>query len=147
MFKPEFHDAWWNATTKNGIRPEDVEDKPLFKDRLNDIQNIINEAQMIIGFNSNAFDLPILKRCGVAISSAVETFDVMLAYKSLKKLKHNAKLITCAKYYKFKWEEEPHIALGDVKATLHCYKEMIKWFIYRSKFNNLSVDISTDIIV
>lgn len=126
LFKPEHHTSWPRATEVNGIKYSDVKDKPTFKETLPVIQNIFNEAQMLIGYNSINFDLPLLKQKGLIVGN-VEHFDVMAAFKAYRKQKSNPKLTTCANYFKFKWEEKAHTSLGDVKATLYCYKQMIKW--------------------
>ena len=126
LFKPQNHTTWPEAMKVNNIKPNMVADKPPFKDRLSAIQEIFNGVQMLVGYNSKNFDLPILKQEGLVVGN-IEHFDVMEAYQNFMKQKRPSKLTTCAKHFNFNWQEEPHSSLGDIKATLYCYKKMIEF--------------------
>lgn len=124
MFKPEKRKSWSDAEKINGITPEMVKDKKLFKDYKVQIQTIFNTHELLIGYNIK-FDISMLTRQGIVVDGK-RTFDVMLEYSRLfgnakwHKLKH------CAEYYKYDWTNAQHTSLGDTEATLFCFNEMCK---------------------
>jgi len=121
--RPTRHDRWVNAMYINGITPQMVSDAPLIESVSEEIAQLFDQAEVIIGYNVE-FDLAFLKKAGIKISNK-EIHDVMVeaapiigkynaggsySYPSLEK--------TAACYeYKFK----AHDALEDAKATLYCY--------------------------
>lgn len=124
LFKPEDIQSWDEAEKLNHISPNDVKACLLIKDYLPLIQTIFDGAEMIIGFNLD-FDLLALKQAGIEINDQI-LFDVMKTHTQLKGYKKNHNLDRVAKYYDYQWPiNSRHTALGDTKATLYCFNEII----------------------
>ena len=129
LIRPDFKESWPFAQAVHGISPENVancNNFAYFRDR---IQNIINEADEIIGYNVT-FDLNFLERFGIECKSK-PVYDVMYPFSKVygewnSRFKRYTwqKLTTCASYYGYQWEESAHNSLGDVKATLFCYNKL-----------------------
>lgn len=122
-FKPEHHIRWDDAMRINHITPEKVKDAPRFKEESFKISSIISQYEMVVGFNVE-FDINFLKHNHV--SCDLELFDVMTKFKQVYSLYENRSLKEIAKFYKYKWEDKEHSSIGDIKATLYCFKELIK---------------------
>ena len=133
-FKPEKHNSWDSAEAVHGIKPTDVENKPFIKEKLDDIRTILNQYQMIIGYNIT-FDL----RCIAKAFGKEFFFDIVSDFNSVdvmhlcapiygeKSDKWGYKwqtLETCAKYYGYKFKA--HNSLEDVKATIYCYNKIME---------------------
>lgn len=121
-FKPLRHDSWANAELYNKISPESVADCfPLlhYKD---EIQRILAAADIIVGYNIAAFDLPILFHNGIDNYVKDHSFvvDVMDAFRVIGDGYCLKPLTECAEYYDY-----PGDASGDcvskVNATLYCF--------------------------
>lgn len=134
-FKPQIAAEWPQAMEVNKITPEFVADKKPARYFLDVIQNIFDNADIIVGYNTN-FDLRFIKSLGVEISNKSQIIDVMEnfaiiygAYDEKKGNPKRQKLTKCAEYYNFDWSTtgtHAHDSLGDAYATLHCYKEIEK---------------------
>lgn len=127
--KPIHATEWKEAEAVNGISPEMVKDLPTIEYYKEQIQDIIDTADVIIGYNVN-FDLGILGDKGITFEDK-QISDVMLDFAEIygewNEYYQNykwQKLTKCADYYGYQWEEDAHNSLGDVKATLYCYKKM-----------------------
>lgn len=132
--KPTNATEWPEAMAVNGITPEMVKDCKTIDERREEIQKIIDEAELIIGYNI-FFDLEMLESKGITwrgrgpkrVYDVMETFAEIYgewnAYYGNYKWQ---KLSKCADYYGYEWEVDAHNSLGDVYATLYCYKEMEK---------------------
>lgn len=101
----------------HGITPDDVRDKPLFKDVAREIFEFIGDADLA-GYNSDRFDLPMLSeefdRCG---------FDLEIENRKsidVQKIFYKMEPRTLKAAYKFYCDselEDAHDALVDVRAT------------------------------
>lgn len=127
--KPIKATEWPIAESVHHISPEMVKDLPTIEYYKEEIQNIINAADLIIGYNIN-YDMGILIDKGINFYNK-DTFDVMKEFAPIygdwnEKCQNYRwqKLTKCAEYYGYTWEENAHNSLGDTKATLHCYKKM-----------------------
>lgn len=120
-FKPVKHSSWLSASKVNNIQPSDVRNCPFYLDKLNEIQKIFDEAELIVGFNLK-FDLSFLKDINITNKQQI---DVMELYKKVKQIKRNHKLEIVAKHYGYTWEEAKHTSLGDAKATIYCFNQLL----------------------
>lgn len=135
-FKPVQKLVWPEAQAVNNISPEFVADKPYIKDRLPVIQEIFSKADIIVGYNTD-FDLNFLKETGLCVNPGTKLIDVMKSFAPIMgekaDFKHQnrsymgfkfQKLITAAKFFNYDWENSPHDALGDAKATAFVLREI-----------------------
>lgn len=129
--KPEHQTEWDAAEAIHGISPQMVRDKKTIREYLSELNALFADADMLVGYNSDYFDLPMLRHAGVNIPEDIPTFDVMHAFspiygdwsKRYKTYKWQ-KLSTCASFYDYVPEGGYHDSLEDVRATLHCYLAM-----------------------
>lgn len=130
---PERVREWPEAQNVNQITPEFISSYPcisVFKDQL---QRILQAADLIIGFNTQ-FDLGFLAAADITPRDDVQQVDVMREFApiygewSTNNQNYRWKsLWVCAEYYGYDWAEtRMHNSLADTKATLHCYKELLK---------------------
>ena len=124
--KPTNHAEWPEAEAIHGITPGMVANNPTIMDVLPAINAILANAELIVGYNSDKFDIPFLKNNGVIFPTNVTTTDVMLEFAPIygewndyHKSYRWQKLTTCAKYYGY--EFKAHDSLEDVRATLYCF--------------------------
>lgn len=128
--KPIKHKAWPRAQAVNGISYEIVKKAPTFKQLHKKIQQIIDKADLLVGYNIN-FDINFLEYSGINFKDDVPRFDVMLRFARIYG-EYNEyydgykwqKLTTCAAY--FGYDFVAHDSLEDTKATLFCYKKIIE---------------------
>lgn len=128
--KPTKKTAWPDAEAINGISPNIVKDKqPLlfYKDQ---IQEIINKADSIIGYNLQ-FDLSFLMLAGIRIPRDVVQIDVMHEFAPIYGEWNEyyetykwQKLTTAAAYYGYDGIANAHDALADTRMTLFVYRAM-----------------------
>lgn len=128
-FKPEHTESWSKAAAINGITPEKVENEKPFSFYRDEVQRIFDAADILITYNGIHFDDSFLEAAGIEIPDVMQ-FDVMLKFAWLMhewddyhKSWRWHKLINCAAYYNY--EFPAHDATEDVRATLHCYTEMV----------------------
>lgn len=148
--RPERVEAWEEAQAINHITPEMVRDKKPFSAYIAQIDKLLEDAEIVVGYNSNNFDLEFLKNAGVQIDAGKEKhyFDVMVEFAPIygewDDYHHDycwQKLWTCADYYHYNEKcisafdkdgyfyealtdgkiVRPHNSLDDAKATLYCY--------------------------
>lgn len=130
-FRPESHLDWPEAYAVNGIRPEDVADKPTMASCKGRIQSIIDNADIIVAYNA-AFDLKMLKKHGICIPADADIVDTMVLFAEIYgdySEYHGdyrwKKLSLCAEYYGYDWgDDTAHDALADCRATLYCTQKM-----------------------
>lgn len=129
-FKPQNAESWPDAQEVNGISPSKVKDKPRFSDKLQVIQRLINEADLILVYNAK-FDLPFLTKAGVRLRPSTLVFDVMVEYAPVadwwRRDKDDfgwVKLESCALHYGHVLSRA-HNALYDSLATLQCFNSMM----------------------
>lgn len=128
-FKPIIATEWKAAESVNGISPQKVADCEDIYYYFNEIQQILYDADTIIGYNTE-FDLAFLRSCDFQLYEDTETVDVMRAFAPIYGEWNDErqdykwqKLTTCAAYYDYDWSKAPsaHNSLGDCYATLHCW--------------------------
>ena len=126
-FKPEKKIEWPEAQKFNGISPEMVKDLPGYRDSLDQVKAIFENAETLVAYN-NAFDVEMLKRWGINLEEKKQA-DVMKDFALLYgeyQTEYNEfkwqKLSKCAEYFGYSFN--PHNSLEDVKATLYCYEKM-----------------------
>ena len=131
--KPERATEWPDAEAINWISPDMVADKPPLRVYDDQINGIFAGAGLIVGYNSDGFDLPFLRAAGITVPTNTPTFDVMLAFTPIYgewNEKHQdykwQKLATCASYYGYQSSGKYHNSLEDAQATLWCFTEMTK---------------------
>ncbi len=130
-FKPIKVKDWKAAESVNGISPEMVADCKDIYHYFGMIQQILYDADIIIGYNTD-FDLNFLVNCGFELYEDVETVDVMREFAPIygewnedRQDYKWQKLTTCAAYYGYDWSNAAaHNSLGDCLATLFCYTKM-----------------------
>ena len=128
--KPLFTENWDGAMAVNHITPEMVANAPNIIEVKQEINKIINSANVIVGYNTY-FDLSFLSAVGIENSKAT-VIDVMQDFADIygewsDKYGCNKwqKLTKCAEYYGYDWENDTaHDSLADCRATLYCYKKM-----------------------
>ena len=127
--KPDMRKTWTKAAEVNGITPRMVKDAPHFTDVEETIQEIFNNAELIVGYNVE-FDLRFINASGIKVKRNTKIFDVMREYAVAKGVVNGyygdykwSKLEQCARDYKYKFNA--HDALEDSKATLHCFKSLL----------------------
>ena len=125
FLKPTRHKKWPKAQKVNGIDYSMVKDAPTFKQVKKEIQEIFNNASLVVGYNVG-FDINFVEAAGIVVGGA--RFDVMTAFASYRAgIEHskyrNCKLIECAEYFGYFFN--PHDASEDAKATLHCFNSLI----------------------
>ncbi len=127
--KPQKHSEWKKAEAIHGITQAMAANSPSIEQLKEQIQNIIDEADIIVGYNIDAFDIPFLEESAGINFKDKDTYDVMLAfapiYGDYNERYGNYKwqsLSTCANYYNY--EFNAHNSLEDTKATLYCYQKV-----------------------
>lgn len=124
--RPVNNVSWPEAERIHGISPQMVAFKRTIDEHRAEIDQIMASAKVVIGYNSNGFDVPFLKNKGIVFPEDAEYVDVMLLFAQIygewNEYHGNyrwQKLTTCANYYGY--EFQAHDALEDIKATLFCY--------------------------
>lgn len=116
-FRPEHRKSWKSAEAVNGISPSDVEDCDLFSKHSDELQDIIDNADVVRGYNVG-FDKRMLENQGISFEET-DTFDVYREYKD----KHgSAKLEEAASNYGI--EFNAHDSLEDAQATRKLHKKL-----------------------
>ena len=129
-YKPENVKEWAGAMAVNHITTEMVANCTSIRKDIQQINKILSQAKLIVGYNTT-FDLDkILKPVG--IKWACRTEDIMKVFAPVYgevspygtfKWK---KLVFCAEYCGYKWgNDSAHDGLADCRATLHCYKALL----------------------
>ena len=127
--RPSRHSQWPEAMKKNHITPEMVKDKPYFKEIRNNIQKLIDEADLIVSYNGE-FDMKFLQKNGIKVNPEIPHLDVMKAFaKGEKWQKLEEAALKCG--YQFK----AHDSLEDSKATLKIAQRL-----YGEKLEKLTID-------
>ena len=130
--KPLYTDNWNKAMAVNHITPEMVANAPNILEVKQEINRILNSANIIVGYSTN-FDLSFLSAVGIENSKAT-VIDVMQDFADIygewsDKYGCNKwqKLTKCAEYYGYDWENDTaHDSLADCRATLYCYNKINK---------------------
>lgn len=126
-----------DSTKVHHITDADVADCPRFRDLAFGLAASFKGCD-IAGFNSNRFDIPMLKqefdRAGVEFSlDDVQTIDVQTIFH-----KHEPRnLVAAYKFYCNKDLEKAHSADGDTRATLEVFKAQYE------KYDDLPTDVKS----
>lgn len=143
LLKPTKNKSWKEAEKINHISPRMVADKYDIDYYHDEVQEILNSADCIIGYNTD-FDLAFLRFSKFEIPQC-KIIDVMLMYsKNFGKWNDYyrdykwEKLTTASAHYKFQWKEDAHNSLGDCKATLYVYKKLLEDGIYFNECSKLN---------
>lgn len=132
LCKPQRRKTWVNAQEIHGISPAMVKNQPTFEEVFPTVKEILYKAKVVIAYNI-AFEMKFLwgfdqefgKPGGTQlIRNVVWGPDPMLMYSEYKGVDRWQKLTTVARHFKFDFSA--HESLGDVKATLHCYKKLLE---------------------
>lgn len=129
--KPIKNNEWKKAQSVNHISPDMVKDSPTILSECVEINNILNQADVIIGYNPH-FDLDFFASAGCELKENIQIIDVMYIFAEIygewldNSTGYKSKsLITCAEYYNYEWQGNAHDSLADCLATLYCYNQMI----------------------
>lgn len=129
MFKPVDRIRWPKAESIHGISPAMVAGKPSISEHRSEIEGIFKSASLIVGYNLE-FDLDFLEAAEIKVPKKSK-FDVMKEFAKIHG-EYNPKfgdykwmkLSVCAGWYDYR-DLNVHDALGDVKATAYCFKELL----------------------
>lgn len=139
------------ATAVHGITDEMVSDAPTFAEATRDLVRKIEQADIIVQYNGNRFDIPILdsdfKRAGIRIqASSKHQLD---SFRLLQEMRPR-KLTDMHEEFVGAPLENAHDALADVRGTHALYRAMKQHFdlesmsereiAIRLKGNNITVD-------
>ena len=140
--KPTHTNSWPDAQKVNHISPKKVSRCKTVDKYKRKIQKIIDDADIIVGYNIKKFDIPFLESAGLSIGSK-QIIDVFLDVKGkFAKWPKLADVALCTGYI-----FTPHDALEDCKATLHifnrCYIAEVK---KRSREEGSSHEVQKEIV-
>lgn len=140
------------AFEKTGISKEMVLESgiPLSK-AIPDIQEILNEANVLVSYNGNRFDIPFLYNEFARFGKTLKLPDVIVDSLSIEQRHNSNKLVDVYKRYYGEEYEDAHDALADVKATIAVFKKQVELYEdamddtdFISPENMLRWDISLD---
>lgn len=129
--KPLYTKEWKDAEKINGITPDMVKQSPSVLTECTKINRILSQADVIIGYNHQSFDLAFLAKIGCSFKESAVIIDVAEIFSEIYGewsdyfggYKYQ-KLSTCAAYYNYRWEGNTHDSLADCLATLYCYEKI-----------------------
>ena len=114
----------------NHITPEMVANAPNIIEVKQEINKIINSANVIVGYNI-LFDLEFLAAFGIENSKATvidvmqDSGDIYGEWSDKYGCNKWQKLTKCAEYYGYDWGTDiAHDSLADCRATLYCYNKI-----------------------
>lgn len=131
--KPQHLKEWPDAEKIHGISPKMVKDSPSLDQFIPRINEILMNAELILGFNCDAFDLPFLEAAGVTIPFHPSICDVMQQFAIYhgewlpKKQEYRWKSLDfCATVFRHKPEKGSfaHNSLWDARTTLFCFERL-----------------------
>ena len=144
--KPDHARLWPGAERVNRISPFKVMHEHHLSYYHDELQQIFNEAELIVAYNGDHYDIPIIARYGFLELRQKDSYDVMLefapifgAWDDYHQSYTWQKLATCAEYYNYSGDDDFHDSLEDVRATLYCYKKMT-----HEEYNEEILNESTD---
>lgn len=132
-FKPIRHSEWYEAQNVNHISPEMVADAPSIYEKAAEINAIISQADLVIGYNVG-FYLMMLANNGVISIKDIKSYDVMERFAEIygewSEWYQNYKwqsLARAAEYCGYDWSRQngkEHNSLADCFATLFVKQNM-----------------------
>ena len=129
--KPKNLAEWPEAEAINGISPAMVAEKPNIDAYIPRLNEIMANAELIVGYNHERFDMTFIRNAGITLPETMKTFDVMHKFApvygqwdEVRGRHKNQKLAFAAEYYGYQGNGNFHDSLEDVRATLHCYFAM-----------------------
>ena len=143
------------AFEKTGISKEMVQESGVpFSKAINDIQNMLNEADVLVSYNGNKFDIPFLYNEFARFGKSLKLPNVVIDSLSIEQKHNSNKLVDAYKRYYGEEYEDAHDALADVKATIAVFKKQKELYEdamddsdFISPENMLTWDISLDRLV
>lgn len=140
-FKPLWRKHWQKAEEVHGITPEMVKDKAPFSERLEEIQKIFDDTDLLVGCNTE-FDATFLMDAGVIFPEKTRYADVMRDFARINGewdiLHFDTRLQTlaaCADHYGYEYRWQAYDTLADTLAIRHCFYKMVEetgdYHIYR----------------
>ena len=120
--KPRHRKSWPRAEKINHISPAMVVNAPYFDEIRSRVQDLFNQAILIVGYNAKSFDIPIIERYGIVVPQ--NRFDVMEEFRLFTGRTINYKLKHCAEYFHFSYN--PHDATEDTVTTASCMQALIR---------------------
>ena len=130
--RPKTKEEWDEAEKIHGISPLKVAGKPNIDIHIPLLNRIFADAELIVGYNHEYFDMKFIQNAGVTVPENIRMYDVMLEFAPVYGEWNERfgnyrwqKLSTCAKYYGYNNAGDFHDSLEDVRATLHCFFAMI----------------------
>ena len=131
--KPDRAKEWPGAEVVHHISPQKVSNKPHLSFYHEELKRIFEDAELIIAYNGDHYDIPIIAKYGFPELKDKQSFDVMLEFAPIYGAwddYHGSytwqKLNVCADYYGYNGDDNFHNSLEDVRATLFCYKKMVE---------------------
>jgi DNA polymerase-3 subunit epsilon len=127
LFCPVAKRSWAQAQSVHGISPQAVEYCDPFADHRPAIQELFDEAGLLIAYNFD-FDARFLQSAGISLRGK-RHFDVMKEFarlhgeRGLHGQRKFVKLERCAAYYGYAIEGA-HDAEVDAKATMYCFQRL-----------------------
>lgn len=128
LVKPEHRRKWDDAQAVNGISPEMVRGCPKFPAIAEQVQSILDHADLIIGYNILKFDNDFLRAKGITVDDS-KCWDVMLEfserYTDWNEKYGNRRWVKLTQAaQKFGCTFDAHDALEDARATLYVFNEI-----------------------
>lgn len=135
LVRPENRKRWPKAQEVHGITPAMVKDKELLLSYRKKLQELWENADLIVGYNIG-FDMEFLLAAGIYLDE-VPRFDVMREFAPIWGRwdeYHNdwrwPKLAQCAKHYGIT-DFDAHSSRGDAEATRQCFLALLEDDEYR----------------
>ncbi|MBR0488508.1 3'-5' exonuclease [Candidatus Saccharibacteria bacterium] len=129
--RPEYTSSWPGAERVHHISPAMVANKPILRDYSERLNEIFENAELIVSYNGLHYDLPIIAKYGFEEVLRRPHDDVMLKFAPIYGDWNDyygsyrwKNLSVCADYYDYESSGQFHDALEDVRATLWCWKKM-----------------------
>lgn len=130
-YKPDVVTEWVEAMNVNHITPEMVANAPSIKQDMKEINAILGKAKLIVGYNTT-FDMdkilaPVGAKWGCPTVDVMRAFAPIYGELSPYGTYKWRNLGFCAQYFGYDWgNDKAHDAEADCRATLHCYKSILK---------------------
>jgi DNA polymerase III epsilon subunit-like protein len=133
FFKPTKKQEWPDAESVNGISPSAVQFEGSLLTYKNEIENIINNSELVVGFNIKNFDIPMLQAAGLNVNPRnvcdvmIEMAPILGKWDSQKNDYRWSNLGWCCAHYaqKLFYNYNFHGAVADCRATFFVYNCMM----------------------